>query len=128
MSTREVLVPWLAAFVFTQAVEVPIYVALMRRAHGRGAAPPRRLFLQIVLAFGASMLTHPIVWFVIPLIEYHSYWTMVARAESFAVIAEGVYFYSLGAFTLPRAMMFSLLANAASAGLGFLCRSLFGVP
>jgi len=53
---------------------------------------------------------------------------MVARAEAFAVIAEGVYFYTLRAYGLPRAMLFSLLANASSAGLGFLSRALFGLP
>jgi hypothetical protein len=123
-----VLIAWLAAFVFTQVVEVPIYVALMRRAAGAGAVPPPHLLAQIALASGASALTHPIVWFVIPLFEYNSYWIMVARAEAFAVLAEGIYFYALGAFGLRRAMLFSLLANASSCGLGFLSRAIFGVP
>jgi hypothetical protein len=127
VSTREFVIAWLWAFLFTQVVEVPIYVALMRRAAGR-AAPPEGLVWQIALGLGASTMTHPIVWFVIPRIVPDPYWVMVIVAESFAVIAEGIYFYALRAFGLPRAMLFSLLANAASAGLGFLCRSAFGFP
>ena len=100
----------------------------MRRAAGPGGSPGRGLLGQVFLSLGASTLTHPIVWFVIPRIAYDSYATMVVRAETFAVVAEGLYFYALRAFGFRRAMLFSLLANASSAGLGFLCRALFGFP
>ena len=73
-------------------------------------------------------MTHPIVWFVIPRIVSEPYWVLVVFAESFAVIAEGIYFYALRAYSFPRAMLFSLLANASSCGLGFLCRAKFGWP
>lgn len=114
------LLPWLLAFAFTQLVEVPIY----RRA----------LDGRFLVAFGASALTHPVVWFVFPWLFYRSapldgspalYWTMVAAAETFAVGVEAVW---LAAFGLRRALLWSLLANASSLGLGLLSRWLFGYP
>lgn len=106
------LVPWLSAFLFTQCVEVPIYAKLAKT----GWLP----------AFGASALTHPIVWFVIPRLFPHSYWLMVAIAETFAVVTEALYL-RLG-FDVERALLWSFLANAASAGLGLLSRTAFGWP
>lgn len=122
------ILAWLWAFLFTQAVEVPIYVALMRRAPGPRATPPQHIEEQIALGFWASAITHPIVWFVIPQIPSASYWTMVVRAEGFAVVVEGLYLYSIRAFGLRRAMLFSLIANMASVGLGFTSRALFDWP
>lgn len=124
-----VIYAWLSAFFFTQAVEIPIYVAMIRR-EGRDGGPPeeRRLAVQIALAFGASAITHPIVWFVIPQIAYDSYWEMVSRAELFAVAVEGLYLYALHLADLRRAFGWSLLANASSFGLGLSSRAIFGWP
>jgi hypothetical protein len=120
---------WLSAFAFTEAVEVPLYLAFMRLRSDD--ARPRALdgvSGRLAVAFGASLVTHPIVWFLIPRIPAGSYAEMVARAEAFAVVAEGLYFYALGFFDLRRAMLWSLLANAASATLGLVSRSTFGWP
>jgi hypothetical protein len=115
-----VLIPWLSAFLFTQCVEVPIYAKLAKS----GLLP----------AFGASALTHPIVWFVIPPLWRSalpppwdaSYWGMVAAAETFAVVVEAIY---LGyGFRVKRALAWALLANVSSCGLGFLSRWMFGWP
>ena len=106
------LTAWLSAFLFTQCVEMPIYA---RFARSGWAA-----------AFGASALTHPIVWFVIPSLVPGDYWVMVAVAETFAVLAEAVYLRF--GFQVRRAFAWSLLANIASAGLGFTSRLLFGWP
>lgn len=106
------LTAWLSAFFFTQAVEMPIYARLARAGW--------------LAAFGASALTHPIVWFVIPSLVPGSYWGMVAVAESFAVVAEAIYL-RLG-FQVKRAFLWSLLANASSASLGMLSRYLLGWP
>lgn len=123
------LAPWLSAFAFTQAVEVPLYVALVRRSVRAGATErPTHLATQIALAFGASAVTHPIVWFLIPRIPYGPYAEMVARAELFAVVVEGFYFYTLEVVPLRRALLWSLLVNAASASLGLLSRWAFGWP
>jgi hypothetical protein len=123
------LAAWLSAFAFTQAVEIPLYVAAVRRSVRRGATQkPLALAAQIALAFGASAVTHPIVWFLIPRIPAGSYAEMVARAELFAVLVEAFYFYALEVFDLRRALLWSLLINGASAGLGLLSRWAFGWP
>jgi hypothetical protein len=101
---------WLAAFAFTQCVEIPIY----RRA----------LDGRFWVAFGASAITHPIVWFVFPLLPVSNNVYMII-AESFAVIIEAFY---MRAFGLKRAWLWSLIANGASFSLGALSHVLFGAP
>jgi len=103
---------WLSAFLFTQVVEMPIYARLARAGW--------------IAAFGASALTHPIVWFVIPALVPGDYWVMVAVAETFAVVAEALYLHF--GFQVRRALLWSLLANASSASLGMMSRYLFGWP
>ncbi len=102
---------WLAAFAFTQLVEVPVYLRALR---GRP-----------VVAFGASLLTHPIVFFVFPAVWPGSYWAQVAAAEAFAVGAEAAY---LSAFGVSRSVWWALAANALSLGLGLASRAAFGWP
>ena len=104
---------WFAAFVFTQLVEVPIYMAAL----GCSASA----------AFGASALTHPIVWFGF----FHpslpaTYETRLASAELFAWLAEAAYF-RLG-WRHSRTLRRAFVANAASLGLGFLSRRWLGWP
>ncbi len=114
---------WLDAFLFTQAVEVPIYVAAMRRLR-----PPVPVVTAVAIGFGASLITHPIVWFEIPRLPFRSYEQMVACAEAFAVVAEGLWLYAVGVFPMRRAMLVSLVANAASATLGLVLRYYVGWP
>jgi hypothetical protein len=121
---------WLVAFAFTQIVEVPIY---LRATRGRAVA-----------SFGASAITHPIVWFVMPdlwrsmylaAIRFDSrlviaspflrYACMVLLAESFAIGVEALY---LRALNVRRALVWSLAANAASVTLGLIARAAFGWP
>ena len=102
---------WLVAFAFTQIVEVPIY----RRALGG----------RTLVAFGASAITHPIVWFVFPRLPIDGYVTVVVLAELFAWLVEAAW---LGAFGLRRALAWSAAANGASLMLGLASRALFGVP
>jgi hypothetical protein len=127
---------WLSAFVFTQLVEAPIYL----RAQARDGGPSgfaRRLGLGLL----ASAITHPCVWFVIPRIFYsdayddlsyrypalhvHRYTLFFLFAEGFAVVAEALL---LRAFGLRNALLWALLANATSAGLGFVSRHYIGWP
>jgi len=114
---------WLAAFVFTQVVEMPIWTYALRTR----TKPDERMELWacIAVAFGASAFTHPIVWFVFPQIAPGSYWAQVAQCEAFAVLAEAAYMSFLG---LPSALAWSILANGASAGLGLLSRATLGFP
>lgn len=123
------LAGWAFAFAFTQAIEVPIYMRALR--------------VGPLKAFGASAITHPVVWFVIPGVwsALHG-WAALhiagfslgwigqrlgygVLAESFAVAVEAAYFSSLG---LKRAFLGSLAANAASALLGLLWSALIGWP
>jgi hypothetical protein len=131
---------WFWAFVFTQVIEVPIYViALGRRADPRSgeALAPESLRWRIGFGFLATMATHPYVWFVIaPLMNSRLWGEVVTRwpalagwhypvyfvvAESFAVIAEALL---LRALRVPRALLWALAANATSSGIGLLMNAL----
>ena len=103
------MIAWLVAFVFTQAIEVPIYLRVT----------------NFRVAFLASTLTHPIVWFVFPAIWPGSYLGMVAAAELFAWSAETLW---LRAHRVERAGLWSFIANAASLCIGLALRGCFGVP
>ncbi|HVK63939.1 MAG TPA: hypothetical protein VM694_05680 [Polyangium sp.] len=120
---------WFWAFVFTQVVEIPIYVYGFR--------------VRVYEAFGASALTHPIVWFVIPTLwerfylavfaphpslwisQTPRYWIMVVIAETFAVTAEAGYFRFIGK---KKTLGWAFAANMASVTLGFASRALFDWP
>jgi hypothetical protein len=109
---------WLAAFAFTQAVEVPIYAIALR-------ARIPRLAPRLAAAFGASAITHPVVWFVIPHLIAHPWLAYVVIAETFAVAAEAAYLAMLGA---RRPVIWSLAANGASVVLAMATRRLWGFP
>ncbi len=130
---------WLWAFAFTQAVEVPVYLFALAR-DGRA----RPLWARFVIAFGASALTHPPLWFfgprawvwlylstlsVAPWVQLRSptarYIVYVVIAESLVILAEGLLLYAL---RTRRAWRWALVANVASVALGLSCRALFGVP
>ena len=127
---------WLEAFLFTQFFEIPIYLWAMHR---------QRLSLdwarRALVAFGATALTHPIVWFVLPLTispfaklgfalgvggpHRFGFWAYVALAETFAVGAEAVY---MQAFGVRKPLLWAFVANAASAGIGLTLRHFVGWP
>lgn len=109
---------WLIAFLFTQVVEIPIWAFGLRRAEPR-------LDRRLAIAFGASLLTHPLVWFAFPRLVTGTYVGMVVVAELFAWFVEAMY---MSGFGLKRALWWSLAANGASMSLGLLSRWAFGVP
>lgn len=104
---------WARAIVLTELVEVPIYLRV-----GRVSFP---------LAFGASAITHPIVWFGFfsPRLAL-GYETRLVAAELFAVGVEA----ALLATRLPpaRALGVSTLANLSSVVVGAICRAITGFP
>ena len=108
---------WLAAFTITQLIEIPVYFYAF---HELNFSKLKR----ISVAFGASAITHPIVWFMFPVLLPSSY-AMVVGAETFAVIVEAAY---LHAFGLRMYFSWSLVANALSFGSGLLLRKLIGFP
>ena len=107
---------WLAAFFFTQFVEVPIYLFAKPQ--------PRGWLRRFGVAFGASAVTHPIVWFVIPTFFMGgSYVTMAVTAEAFALLTEAAWLHRFG---IRRPLAWSLLANASSVAIGLGLRALTG--
>lgn len=114
--TEGYILAWLRAFVFTQLVEVPIYMRLARTTPA--------------VAFGASAITHPILWFVIFPLMPGGFAVKLAVGELFAWLGEAAYLRYVVRVepSLARALAWSLIANAASAGLGELCRALTGLP
>lgn len=114
MTTAYVLA-WLRAFAVTQLVEIPVYTRTTRASRAQ--------------AFGASLLTHPVLWFVIFPNLHAGYWTKLAAGELFAWLAEAGYLRALGATpSWRRALACSLAANAASVAVGMLLRALTGYP
>lgn len=132
---------WLLAFLFTQAVEVPVYRLFL-------GPVPRRSALY-ALCFGASVVTHPALWFIVfpRLLTWPApadlaaalgtpdaaYPITVACAEALVVAVEAVYLWLLAPrLGLPlsprRALAAALLANGASVALGSLSRALTGYP
>lgn len=120
---------WLGAFAFTQVVEVPLYRALLP--------------CSARAAFVPTLLTHPIVWFVLFPYLQASYTTRLWLAELFAVITEALVCLVLlrraaaeapeqrlpnTGTLLPRALAVATCANVASLALGLTSRRLFGVP
>ncbi|CAK0756199.1 conserved membrane hypothetical protein [Gammaproteobacteria bacterium] len=104
---------WLLAFAVSQAIEVPIYLYATRG----------RWYVSVL----ASTWTHPIVWFVFPLITPLSWgWVgMVEAAELFAVLVEASW---LAYNKIRHALGWSLISNAASLGLGLMFRNAWDWP
>ena len=115
------ILSWLSALLVTQLVEGPIYAKALRGPD----APDRGWPATIALALGASMLTHPVVWFVIPPLIPEPWLAMVVVAELFAILAEAAYFRAFG---LRRALLWSAFANASSVVVGEVMRALIDWP
>jgi len=102
--------PYLSALGLTVAVEVPVVVALY---------PGQRLRLGAICCV-ATTLTHALLFLVLFRFVALTSWTLVL-AESGALVAEAVaYAAASRPRSMPRGLMASALANAASFGLGLL--------
>lgn len=114
------ILQWSIAFCFTQLVEMGVYV----RAHAPlSDGTQRPIAERLAIAFGASGITHPLVWFVIPDVAMNGlgiaeWWHVVAIAEVFAVLTEAIY---LRAFGVRWAILWSLAANGTSFVGGLFC-------
>ena len=102
---------WLVAFALTQLVEMPIHARALR---DRGRA-------RWALAFAASAMTHPFVYFGFPLLLVPNTCAYLLVAESFAVLAEAAWLRKLG---VRDALAWSLVANASSVGVAASLRAL----
>lgn len=109
---------WLTAFVLTQLVEMGVYVQALPEER------PRRE--RLAIAFCASAVTHPLVWFVIPDVTTSlglSWWPSVGIAETFAVLAEAAL---LACFGVRAPLLWALGANGVSFLLGLVCYTRLG--
>jgi hypothetical protein len=115
------LLGWVRAFVFTQLVEVPLYVAALSFTR---LCVKKPLWQKLGVAFLCSLVTHPVVWFVFPRImdAYEDYVLMVIEAETFAVVIEALI---LRRFGLRWALLVAFVTNMSSMSLGFLIRYLW---
>ncbi|HET6515216.1 MAG TPA: hypothetical protein VFG09_08650, partial [Thermodesulfovibrionales bacterium] len=98
--------------------EVPLYTYALNEVNFSRSK-------RVAVAFGASTITHPIVWFVFPALIPDSYVKMVIACETFAVMVEAAY---MRIFGLRRYFSWSLLANALSFCLSILSRNVIGWP
>ncbi len=99
---------WLAAFLLTVAVEVPIAVYLLRRFE------PDLLRLSLLIIF-ANLATHPAVWFIFsqPFLVGTPEYTVVA--ELWAVGVEALFYaVVLRGLSPRRAIGVAVAANGAS--------------
>ncbi len=105
---------WAVAFMLTQLVEIPIYLRFLRRT-ARPAAE------RTAIAFAATAITHPLLWFAGPVVvgASASFATFLALVEAFAIAAEAAW---LAAFRVPRPLLASALANATSVAVGLVLR------
>jgi hypothetical protein len=102
-----VISAWMAAFILTLAIEVPIACAFLRHWE------PDRLRLVLLTIF-ASLATHPLVWFVFPSLGL-TYPGRTAAAEVWAVGVETIFYWAaFRGLPLTRAGAISIAANAAS--------------
>jgi hypothetical protein len=113
---------WAKAFLFTQVVEIPFYMWAFKRSR-----PELRWYVSLLLAFGASAITHPFVWFFFPYFsmgrDASFYWNVVVPlAEAFAVGVEALYLWKL---QVKNPLAWAFLANGASFGIGLLSRDVF---
>lgn len=108
---------WAFAFGLTEVVELPIVVLLTR-------ALPAPAYKRAAVAFVATLATHPIVWFVVPALGLGEPARVVA-SEAWATLGElFIYLIALERTTWRRAAVVSLVANAASFGVGLALWSL----
>lgn len=114
MERGRVHLNWPEAFFLTQVIEMPIYVYCLKRwGHHRA------WFNVVFIAFAASAITHPLVWFVFPKILSlkGNYPLFFWAVELFAWSVEGCYFKF---FKVKYPWMVSLIGNGASAGVGLI--------
>ena len=98
---------WIVAFTLTQMIEITVGLLLWRDQKVS-------LIRKIGILFGASLLTHPLVWFVFPDMSAEwglSYTEYLLMAETYAYGLEAFYYFSL---RVSRPIMLSTVTNSFS--------------
>jgi hypothetical protein len=104
-----------AALILSIAIEAVVAFVLIRALRwGRGV----RAALAATLG---TLVTHPFVWALVPRFEpVLGYTATVALVESGVMLAESVAYRLIGPLVWRRALVASLIANAASTAAGLL--------
>lgn len=109
---------WLSAFVWTMAIELPIYAGFLRRWFEHWWAP-------VLLCAACQATTHPILWFLAP--RWEPYWSWVLICEACVVLAEAAIIAGVLQNQTPRraealrmGLVTAFVANLVSTLIGFL--------
>ena len=106
---------WLAAFVLAIGSELAVAVPLLAPS---GANAWRRCAAVCL----AQLATHPVVWFILPLVGLARP-AYILAAEAFALAIEAlIYRFVFERLSWSRALATSALANGVSFALGWLLR------
>ncbi len=114
---------WLAAFLLTYLVEIPLLVRVLRAR----ARWPRNVAAGLL----STGLTHPLLWFVWPRVVPLERWFLyLATGETCVVLVEAVVIWGV-ALRARRdaagaALLASLSVNCASCAVGLVLQSLQG--
>lgn len=98
---------WIMAFTLTQVIEITAGLLFWKDREVS-------VFRKIGILFGASLITHPMVWFIFPQIREeggYSYGEYLLMAESYAYSVEALYYY---AFRIKHPIWLSVIANSCS--------------
>lgn len=106
----------LTALGLTLAIELPVLALLAR------ALPPARVW---VVAAGASLLTHPMAWHIASVLPAEQYRVGLWLIEIGVTITEGLWYQFWLRPGIGRALWWSLLANVASFGFGWVLLSVW---
>ena len=109
------MVEYVVALLLTLAIEIPIVTVGLARWY-RVPAPR-----GATIAAGASLLTHPIVWFILPGLVTGSL-TYLLVAEGFAWLVEAGVFWLATRRDPVGLLLLSLVVNLASFTVGGLLR------
>ncbi len=101
----------LQALGLTLACELPVMAVLAR------SVPIKRL---LIIATGASCLTHPLAWRAALVLSADQYVTGLWLIELCVVLIEALWYQAWLRVGTARALWWSLVANATSFGLGWL--------
>jgi hypothetical protein len=107
---------WLESFVWTCAIEAPVYIVLLRGSFRSAWAP-------VMIALGLQLATHPLLWVLFP--GAADRWTTFLACEAAVALVEGLLVALLlrrqrQPRPLRRGLFAGLVANALSASVGVL--------
>jgi hypothetical protein len=103
------------ALLISLIVEIPVVIILLRQVSSLN------FVWLVILACGATMLTHPIAWESNQiLIPYTSFTVRAALIESFVVLVEGVIYSVVLKLQFQQGLFISFIANVTSFAVGLI--------